>query len=313
MHQPPHPPSYEDLSITPTLSSPTLSRPLSPEPALSPPPASPDISTEDTPNQSIDLMNDTIDYYEVEPAPAPPPHTRRPGETPIQCYDRDVILEGDIENGWERLEIDEIPDHGPFLVTPGLDLDTESRKPEDFFNNVFDDRMFTVIADATNNYAHKKIRSLLEDRDAFQQLEHQSHRRHARMSTWKDMNAADINIFIAHLLVMCLVKKPVLHNYWSTTSLFRTPFFGQYFSRNHFQDILWNLHCVTLQTTQLLESQITTHWQKSDHLYKCVRTISNWDTPRTKLLHLMKAVFLLKVRWNFFSTIRWVIYCKILL
>ena len=102
--------------------------------------------------------------------------------------------------------------------------------------------MFTIIADTTNDYAYKKIRSLLEDRDAFQQLEHHSHRRHAQLSTWKDMIAADIKIFIAHLLVMCSVKKPALHNYWSTTSLSRTPFFGQYFSRNHFQDILLNLH-----------------------------------------------------------------------
>ena len=145
----------------------------------------------------------------------------------------------DIDNGWEKLDIDEVPDQGLFIGTPGLNLDTESRKPENFFNNFFDDRMFTIIADATNDYAHMKIRSLLEDRDAFQQLEHHSHRRHAQLSTWKDMNAADIKIFIAHLLVMCLLKKPALHNYWSTTSLSCTPFFRQYFSRNHFQDILW--------------------------------------------------------------------------
>ena len=160
----------------------------------------------------------------------------------MQCHNRDGILEGDIDNGWEKPDIDELPDQGPFIGTPGLNLDTESRKPEDFFNYFFDDRMFTIIADATNDYTHKKIRSLLKDRDAFQQLEHHSHKRHARLSTWKDMNASDIKILIAHLLVMCSVKKPALHNYWSTTSLSRTPFFGQYFSRNHFQDILWNLH-----------------------------------------------------------------------
>ena len=56
------------------------------------------------------------------------------------------------------------------------------------------------------------------------------------------MNAADIKIFIADLLVMSSVKKPALHSYWSTTALSRTPFFGQYLSQNRFQDILWNLH-----------------------------------------------------------------------
>ena len=73
-------------------------------------------------------------------------------------------MEEDVENGWERPEINEIPYHGPFLVTPGLNLDTESRKQEDFFNTFFDNGMFTIIADVTNDYAHKKIRSLLEDR-----------------------------------------------------------------------------------------------------------------------------------------------------
>ena len=69
----------------------------------------------------------------------------------------------DIDNGWEKQDINEVPDQGPFIGTPGLNLDTEIRKPEDFFNNFFDDRMFTIIGDATNDYAHKKIRSLLED------------------------------------------------------------------------------------------------------------------------------------------------------
>ena len=43
---------------------------------------------------------------------------------------------------------------------------------------------------------------------------------------------------------MSSVRKPALHNYWSTTSFSRTPFFGQYLGRNKFQDILWNLHVV---------------------------------------------------------------------
>ena len=39
---------------------------------------------------------------------------------------------------------------------------------------------------------------------------------------------------------MSPIKKSALHNYWSTNSLIRTPFFGIYLSRNKFQDILWN-------------------------------------------------------------------------
>ena len=39
---------------------------------------------------------------------------------------------------------------------------------------------------------------------------------------------------------MSSIKKSALHNYWSTSSLLRTPFFGTYLIRNKFQDILWN-------------------------------------------------------------------------
>ena len=40
---------------------------------------------------------------------------------------------------------------------------------------------------------------------------------------------------------MSSIKKSALHNYWSTNSLMRTPFFRTYLSRNKFQDIfLWN-------------------------------------------------------------------------
>ena len=39
---------------------------------------------------------------------------------------------------------------------------------------------------------------------------------------------------------MSSIKKSALHNYWSTNSLTRTPFFRTYLSRNKFQDTLWN-------------------------------------------------------------------------
>ena len=87
--------------------------------------------------------------------------------------------------------------------------------------------MLTIVADATYEYAQKKIHSILGNRDPFQQIEYHSHRRHALLGSWKDMNASNIKIFIAHLLVMSSVKKPALHSYWSTTGLSRTPFFGQ--------------------------------------------------------------------------------------
>ena len=177
---------------------------------------------------------DTNDYYIID-SPSVTPQDDWYNEvynevSPIHNYARDSINPEDSENGWEKIEINQEPDYGPFLDTPGLNLNTDSCNSEDFFNNLFDERMFTIIADATNDYAHGKIHSVLGERDPFQHIEHYSHRRHARLGSWKDMNASDIKIFIAHLLVMSSVKKPALHSYWSTTALSRTPFFGQYLS-----------------------------------------------------------------------------------
>ena len=65
---------------------------------------------------------------------------------------------------------------------------------------------------------------------------------HSQLRRWSDLNASDIKIFVAHLIVMGLVKKPNMAKYWSTNSLTRTPFFGKILSRNAFQNILVNLH-----------------------------------------------------------------------
>ena len=185
-------------------------------------------------------VEDTNNYYEVQ-TELPNTHSNVQF-TPIVNYPRDEILDCDVEQGWEKIQPDIIPDHCPFTGTQGINMSTDSHLPEDFFTDIFDDRMFTIMAEETNKYARKKMHEIMQGRDHFQQIDHHSHRQHAHLRTWRDINASDIKIFIAHLLVMSSVHKTALHNYWSTTTLFRTPFFGQYIGRNKFQDILWNLH-----------------------------------------------------------------------
>ena len=51
-----------------------------------------------------------------------------------------------------------------------------------------------------------------------------------------------MKVFVAHLIVMGILKTNSLEQYWSRYSILNTPFFGHYMSRNHFQNILWNLH-----------------------------------------------------------------------
>ena len=185
-------------------------------------------------------VDNTNDYYEVQ-TEIPNTHSNVQF-TPIFNYPRTEILDCDVEQGWEKIEPDIIPDHCPFTGTQGMNMTTNSQLPEDFFNDIFDNRMFTIMAEETNNYAQIKIRETMQGRDHFQQIDHHSHRQHARLGTWRHINASDIKIFIVHLLVMSSVHKTALHNYWSTTTLSCTPFFGQYIGRNKFQDLLWNLH-----------------------------------------------------------------------
>ena len=51
-----------------------------------------------------------------------------------------------------------------------------------------------------------------------------------------------MKVFVAHLIVMGILKKNSLEQYWSRDSILNMPFFGHYMSRNRFQNILWNLH-----------------------------------------------------------------------
>ena len=99
-------------------------------------------------------VEDTNDYYEVETGL---PNTDSNVQfTPIVNYPRDEILDCDIEQGWEKIQPDIIPDHYPFTGTQGINMSTDSHLPEDFFNDIFDDRMFTIMVEETNNYAWKK-------------------------------------------------------------------------------------------------------------------------------------------------------------
>ena len=96
-------------------------------------------------------VDDTNDYYEVQ-TELPNTHSNVQF-TPILNYPRDEILEYDVEQGWEKIEPDIIPDHCPFTGTQGINMTNDSQLPEDFFNDIFDDRMFTIMAEETNNYA----------------------------------------------------------------------------------------------------------------------------------------------------------------
>ena len=51
-----------------------------------------------------------------------------------------------------------------------------------------------------------------------------------------------MKLFMAHMIVMGLIRKPNITKYWSRNPIISTPFFGKYMERLNFERILSNLH-----------------------------------------------------------------------
>lgn len=65
----------------------------------------------------------------------------------------------------------------------------------------------------------------------------------SRLKAWKPTTAEEMKRFIGLLIVMGIVDKPTIHEYWSTDLLDATPNFSQTMSRNRFQLLMHCLHC----------------------------------------------------------------------
>ena len=150
-------------------------------------------------------------------------------------YDQD-----DIVSDWNHEILESGPQSGPFLGHTQTNINDPDGKPEVFFNGLFDDRMWTILSEATNTYTRSKCQS--HGGNHCTDPAHPDYKKHCRLNSWVDTTPSDIKLFIAHILLMGLMKKPDLEKYWNTKSKTNIPFFGQYMSRNRFQSILWNFH-----------------------------------------------------------------------
>ena len=72
-------------------------------------------------------------------------------------YANDTENEDDYEIGWEWCEVDPGPMIAPYTGFRQCLLDPTKNRPEDFFNALFDEQMYTIMAEQTNKYAHRKI------------------------------------------------------------------------------------------------------------------------------------------------------------
>lgn len=83
-----------------------------------------------------------------------------PPSFPMVNYSRDVEHELDYEMGYEWREKDTGPLLQPFSGLRSCLIDPAQRKPEDFFTNLFDARIFTLMAECTNIYASRRLEQL---------------------------------------------------------------------------------------------------------------------------------------------------------
>ncbi|MCG7879142.1 MAG: transposase [Candidatus Thiodiazotropha taylori] len=141
-------------------------------------------------------------------------------------YDR--IIARDEELNWSN--IDTPPTIAPFTRDVGLTVDLdEEAEPIQFFKLFFNEDYWPIIVTETNKYAEAKI--------AQQPLSPNS-----RLHEWTPVTVDEVKLFFALCILMGVVYKESIEDYWTTNESTMTPFFNKKMSRNRFLAILSNLH-----------------------------------------------------------------------
>ena len=90
--------------------------------------------------------------------------------------------------------------------------------------------MWTLMCDETNLYAEQRF-PVLDDLPP-----------HSVFRKWTPVSVDEMKVFIALSILMGLVKKPDLDDYWTTDPATSTPMFSKHMTRDRFMSILSNFH-----------------------------------------------------------------------
>ena len=191
---------------------------------------------------SSDSDMDVEDYYIVEDAN----ESASSKYVPCINYTNDKVYPEDEKNGWVRLDQDTGPPNiYRFEGSCFNYLNLSNYTPGAVFDEFFEGKMWTILSENTNKYVHTKLRQASNkgDKDPIELLSEGADQNPcAQLNNWEDTSPDEMKVFVAHLIVMGILKKNSLEQYWGRGSILNIPFFGHYMSRNHFQTILWNLH-----------------------------------------------------------------------
>lgn len=156
--------------------------------------------------------------------------------------DRDLPL--DVENGWTNGQgKTDFGNEVNFHFSPDencLNMTTSCRSVMSFLKAFFPESLWYTIAHETNRYAAERLLRL--GPDAFERSQHELYKPFARINRWKDTTEAELKVFVAHLILMGLTRKPDIESYWAQDKFTKMPFFGKYMSRDRFTAILANFH-----------------------------------------------------------------------
>lgn len=113
-------------------------------------------------------------------------------------------------------------------TSPKLNV-SNCETPLDYFELLFDEKLIDFIAEETNNYREHCTSDAERNPDSDE-------------AKWIPANRSEIYLFLAVIMLMTVIRKNKIRDYWSTDSLIATPIFGQLFARDRFMALLRYSH-----------------------------------------------------------------------
>ena len=141
---------------------------------------------------------------------------------PCVNYPNDKVYPEDEKNGWVRLDEDTGPPNiYRFEGSCWNYLNLNKYTPGAVFDEFFEDRLWTILSENTKKYDHAKLRHAKDkgDKDPIELLsEGVDQNPCAWLNNWEDTSLDEMKVFIAHLIVMGILKKNCLEQYWKETA-----------------------------------------------------------------------------------------------
>ena len=176
-----------------------------------------------------------------------------------------IVQQVDLEAQW--LPVDREPNVPPFTGTPGIKVPLPNNPSTgDFLNLFLTDEFFDILVEQTNLYAiqYKRNNPNLPP--------------HSRANEWFDTTRVEMKQCIALSLLMGIVRKPEIAQYWSTNPLLKGSIFNSVMPRNRFQSILQFLHFAD-------NSQFDPNDPDRDRLYK-VRPVVEYLVNKFRTVYI---------------------------